>query len=48
MQGMSKRTKHDSKMEESVRELKEGYEEFEGGFFEFFPELEQHVKGYFK
>lgn len=46
MQGMSRRTKHDSKMEESVKELKEGYEEFEGDFFEFFPDLEQHVKGY--
>ncbi|MDH5368289.1 MAG: ACP phosphodiesterase [Cyclobacteriaceae bacterium] len=46
MQGMSRRTKHDSKMEESVKELKEGYEEFEGDFFEFFPDLEQHVEGY--
>lgn len=46
MQDMSRRTKHDSKMEESVKELKEGYEEFEGDFFEFFPDLEQHVKGY--
>jgi acyl carrier protein phosphodiesterase len=46
MQGMSRRTKHHSKMEESVQELKSGYEEFREEFFEFFPELQQHVKDY--
>ncbi|MDH5366610.1 MAG: acyl carrier protein phosphodiesterase [Cyclobacteriaceae bacterium] len=46
MLGMSRRTKHDSKMEESVKELKEGYEEFKGDFFEFFSDLEQHVEEY--
>lgn len=46
MQGMSRRTKHHSKMEESVKELKSGYEEFRKEFFEFFPELQQHVQDY--
>lgn len=46
MQGMSRRTKHDSKMEESVIELKTGYESFKNEFFEFFPELQEHVKAY--
>ena len=44
MTGMSKRTRHHSKMEESVQELIEGYEDFKGDFFEFFPELEYHVQ----
>jgi acyl carrier protein phosphodiesterase len=44
MQGMSRRTKHDSKMEESVMELKTHYKEFEEEFFEFFPQLQEHVK----
>lgn len=39
MHGMSRRTKHHSKMEESVHDLKTHYEEF-------FPELEEHVKQY--
>jgi len=43
MQGMSRRTKHDSKMEESVIDLKTYYEEFEKEFFTFFPELEEYV-----
>jgi len=43
MQGMSRRTKHDSKMEQSVEDLKFYYEEFGDEFAEFFPQLETHV-----
>jgi acyl carrier protein phosphodiesterase len=46
MHGMSRRTKHDSKMEESVEELKSHYEEFRKEFLEFFPELEAHAEAY--
>ncbi len=44
MQGMSRRTKHHSKMEQSVEDLKEYYGEFEEEFREFFPELEGYVE----
>jgi len=44
MHGMSRRTSHNSKMEESVEELKAHYGEFEKEFFEFFPELENHTQ----
>lgn len=46
MQGMSRRTRHESKMEESVKELKENYLEFELDFFDFFPDLQQHTRDY--
>ena len=46
MQGMSRRTRHESKMEESVNELKEDYEGFKEDFFEFFPDLEAYVAKY--
>ena len=46
MYGMSRRTKHHSKMEESVHDLKKGYKEFKGEFFEFFLDLQMHVKSY--
>ena len=46
MQGMSRRTRHESKMEESVNELKELYQEFESDFFDFFPDLQQHTREY--
>jgi len=43
MHGMSRRTKHDSKMEKSVEDLKMHYDEFGKEFTAFFPELEAHV-----
>jgi len=46
MNGMSRRTKHDSKMEESVIDLKEDYEGFREDFYAFFPELQNFVKDY--
>ena len=46
MNGMSRRTKHDSKMEESVIDLKEDYEGFREDFYAFFPELQNFVKEY--
>lgn len=46
MHGMSRRTKHHSKMEESVQELKTHYEQFREDFFQFFPELQEHVRSY--
>lgn len=46
MNGMSRRTKHDSKMEESVIDLKEEYEGFREDFYAFFPELQNFVKEY--
>jgi len=46
MNGMSRRTKHDSKMEESVVDLKEDYEGFREDFYAFFPELQNFVKEY--
>ena len=48
MQGMSRRSKHDSKMEESVEALKTGYEAFRDEFFAFFPDLQNHVEIYLK
>ena len=46
MMGMSRRTKHESNMEHSVEDLKEHYEDFEGDFYEFFPDLERYVQSY--
>ncbi len=42
LNGMSRRTPYDSKMDEAVEDLKISYAEFEKEFFEFFPELEKH------
>ena len=42
--GMSRRTPYDSKMNESVEDLKVNYQDFEKEFFDFFPELENHCK----
>ena len=38
--GMSRRASFESKMEESVEDLKKHYEDFEAEFKAFFPELE--------
>lgn len=40
--GLSRRSAHDSKMNESVHELKEFYPEFKKEFEEFFPELKNY------
>jgi acyl carrier protein phosphodiesterase len=42
--GMSRRTPYDSKMHESIEELKNHYSEFEMEFLEFFPKLQEHSK----
>jgi acyl carrier protein phosphodiesterase len=42
--GMARRTPYESKMDESVSDLKENYENFKSEFEAFFPELEKHCK----
>jgi acyl carrier protein phosphodiesterase len=42
--GMSRRTPYESKMDESVHDLLEHYEEFKNEFEEFFPELKSYVQ----
>jgi acyl carrier protein phosphodiesterase len=42
--GMSRRTPYESKMDESVHDLLEHYEEFKSEFEEFFPELKSYVQ----
>lgn len=42
LRGMSRRTRHESKMEESIAELHEYYDAFKTEFELFFPELRQH------
>ncbi|MBA4053646.1 MAG: DUF479 domain-containing protein [Marivirga sp.] len=44
LSGMSRRSRHESKMDESVTELKEYYDEFKAEFELFFPELSDHAK----
>lgn len=41
--GMSRRTKYDSKMDESVNDLREHYDAFKKEFEDFFPLLKEHV-----
>jgi acyl carrier protein phosphodiesterase len=41
--GMSRRTRFDSKMDESVNDLREFYEEFKNEFVLFFPDLQRHA-----
>ena len=40
--GMSRRTRFDSKMDESINELREFYDEFKKEFTLFFPDLQAH------
>lgn len=40
--GMSRRTSHESKMEQSVVDLREHYDDFKSEFELFFPDLERH------
>ena len=42
--GMTRRTPYESKMDESVVDLQENYEEFKTEFITFFPELRKHCK----
>jgi acyl carrier protein phosphodiesterase len=44
LNGMSRRTPYDSKMDEAVTDLQAHYTDFEKEFFEFFPELENHSR----
>jgi acyl carrier protein phosphodiesterase len=41
--GMSRRTKFDSRMGESVNDLRESYADFQSEFEEFFPMLMKYV-----
>lgn len=41
--GMSRRTKYDSRMDESVNDLREHYDAFKNEFEDFFPLLKAHV-----
>jgi acyl carrier protein phosphodiesterase len=40
--GISRRARHDSRMDESIHDLKEYYEEFKSEFELFFPDLKKH------
>lgn len=46
LQGMGRRAKFESRMEEGVRELKSMHGEFEQDFFEFFPLLQKACRDY--
>ena len=46
LSGMTRRSTYDSKMNESIFELREFYTDFENEFSLFFPELEQHSKNF--
>jgi acyl carrier protein phosphodiesterase len=43
LSGMTRRTKFDSRMNESIQELAMFYDEFEAEFRAFFTELEKHI-----
>ena len=43
LQGMSRRTKFDSKMDESIMELVQYHDEFESEFLAFFPQIIDHA-----
>jgi len=46
LDGMSRRTKFDSKMDQAVKDLEIDYKLYEEEFLRFFPELELHCKEY--
>jgi acyl carrier protein phosphodiesterase len=46
LEGMSRRTRHDSKMDESIADLQASYEEFKSEFELFFPDLIEHSKSF--
>lgn len=45
--GMSRRSRFDPKMDESIDDLQSSYEEFRSEFVEFFPDLEKFAANYF-
>lgn len=46
LNGMSRRTPYESKMDEAVIDLQAHYADFEKEFFDFFPELENHSRAF--
>jgi acyl carrier protein phosphodiesterase len=48
LSGMARRTRYESKMDESVVDLKEYYSEFTQEFLEFFPELNHYAVQWLK
>src|SRR6478609_6401344 len=44
LSGMARRTPYESKMDESVADLQENYDEFQNEFTEFFPVLQRHCQ----
>jgi acyl carrier protein phosphodiesterase len=46
--GLARRTRYESKMEQSVNELEEFYPEFKQEFQSFFPELKLHAEEFLK
>ena len=48
LRGISRRTRYDSKMNESVRELETFYEDFKTEFQIFFPHLKSHAETFLK
>lgn len=48
LSGMTRRTRNESKMDESVIDFKEFYPEFTQEFLEFFPELKHHATEWLK
>lgn len=48
LNGMSRRTKFDSKMDKSIKELVEHYSDFETEFSDFFPVVMAHVSDFKK
>jgi acyl carrier protein phosphodiesterase len=46
LQGMARRARHESRMDESIRELREHYDAFEREFMVFFPELTAHSQAW--
>jgi acyl carrier protein phosphodiesterase len=48
LSGMARRTRYESKMEQSVEDLIEYYSEFTNEFFQFFPDLKQHTEQFLR
>ncbi len=46
--GLSRRTKFNSKMDESIKDLERDYELYEDEFYRFFPDLESRCNGFVK
>ena len=48
LRGISRRTRYDSKMNESIHELEEFYDEFSEEFRTFFVDLKSHTDAFLK